>query len=431
VKETENKYFLNLLPYNARRFFANWNLRFYEKYAFPDIVSLDNPLNNPTQFLVTKQVIKDTSQRMGRKINLVITAVGTGAIVDLVEKDREELQEYIQSITLTDLKDFDLNRWKLLSDSGIELKKEIGNLLQSRFIEKLHGDLFYGNELFGDFPNRFVYKKKGHFYDIWLRVYTKDRLPKLIKPVVKTMLRSIYYRNKFPEIFTPSIGKILRFQISFKRRVFDRELEYFYQRYPDNSIIAIADSSYPILYYMYEQLPPKGALLFHDYGFFSRENLHLIENFLRPDNQNNQFVRNYYGEFTTDPSFDYTYYKISNQVKKLSIKKTVERVSQVTGQSPILVNLDGEERTADFFLEIIRERFQVWNIQENVDISDSVVNYVNGLKKQMDLLEETLANIYNSITPQLNENYQLTIKKILLGYFNDDDHRFLTIEIQK
>jgi len=425
------KKYLNLLPYNPKRFFANWNLQFYRNHEYDDIASLDSAENNPTQFGVTRQVIIETAKRLNRKINLVITAVGTGSIVDIIEKETDELAQYIDSITLTDIRDINLERWKRLNQSEIVLKKLTGNILSSSFIETLKGDMFYGNELFGDIPNRFIYKKKNKLYDIWLRVYPYNRLPISLEKQMKKILSGIYYKNRFPKTFTPELGKILGFDIAFKWRIFNRELEYFYEDYPDDAIIAIADSGYEVLFYLYEQLGKKGTILFHDYGFFLPENPHLIRNFLRPDNQNNPFVRNYYGEFTTDPSFDFLFYKLKNHVHNISIRKTTERVSEVTGIPKELVNLDGGEREADFFTGVINERLQVWDIEKSAGIERIIIDYVISLKSKTTDIEKTIHDIDSALDFRLSDDQKITIRKILLGYFNDDDHRFLTIEINK
>ena len=314
---------------------------------------------------------------------------------------------------------------------GTALKKKIGNILESNFVDSLSGDMFYGNELFGDIPNRFIYKNKNRLYDIWIRTYSKNRLPKLIEKTVKNILQKIYYKNSFPEIFTPDIGKLLAFDIALKRPIFNRELEYHYQNYPDKSIIAIADGAFEVLSNIYERIPRKGTILFHDYGFFLPENRHLIENFLRPDNVNNPFVRNYYGEFTTDPSFDFLYYKFINYVNKISIKKTVDRVSEITNTPSLLINLDGDERKVTYFIDLIRERFEKWNITEKESIGGIVNDYINGVKTGNPDVDNVVLDINEKLNNTLSEDRKLTIKKILLGYFNDDDHRFLTIEINK
>lgn len=290
--------------------------------------------------------------------------------------------------------------------------------------------MFYGNELFGDIPNRFVYKNNNKLYDIWIRYYSKNILPPIIEKQVKNIMKKIYYKNEFPDIFTPEIGKLLLFEIAFKRRIFSPEVEYYYRLYPNDSIFAIADASYEVLFFLYEQLKNKGTILFHDYGFFSLENLHLIQNFLRKDNTNNEFVRNYYGEFTTDPSFDFTYNKLNKVVTKIEIKKTVEFVSKITNTPIELVNLDGEERKAGFFYDLIKERFQVWKITYEKFYPEIDI-YVKELKNKNNLLEETIKKVNEKTNNSLTENNLLTIRKILLGYFNDDDHRFLTIRIEK
>src|SRR5205085_2086512 len=112
-------------------------------------------------------------------------------------------------VTLTDIRDINLERWKGINLSEIVLKKQIGNILSSRFIETLNGDMFYGNELFGDIPNRFIYKKNNKFYDFWMRVYSANRLPESLEKKMREILSRIYYNNKFPKTFTPELGKIL------------------------------------------------------------------------------------------------------------------------------------------------------------------------------------------------------------------------------
>jgi hypothetical protein len=426
------KTYLNFLPYNPKKLFANWNLQFYKKYNF-DIASLDDAETNPTQFIVTKNVIKETSEKMKRRIDLVITAVGTGAIVDSIEKELDFLEPYLNSITLTDLKDIDLSRWGLINDSSIVLKKQIGSLTDINFISELSGDMFYGNELFGDIPNRFVYKNNGKLYDIWIKAYSKtaiERLPELIEKEVKNILKSIYYKGVFPKIFTPEIGKLLSFDIAFKRRIFSKEIEYYYRNYPDDCIIAISDEAYQVLFFLYEQVKENGTVLFHDYGFFSPENLHLIENFLRKDNDND-FVRNYYGEFTTDPSFDYAYSKLKPFVMDISIKKTVDLVSQISNIPKELVSLDGFERKSEFFIELITERFEAWKKNYDKNFLVKVIQkYIKDLKDNTANLDETI-NFINKEVKELSEDNLLTIRKILMGYFNEDDHRFLTIRISK
>jgi hypothetical protein len=425
------KRYLNFFPYNPRKFFANWNLQFYKNHRFDDIASLDSAVNNPTQFGVTRQVIIETSLRLQRRIDLVITAVGTGSIVDLIEKDVDELSRYINSVTLTDLRDINLERWKLINQSEIVLKKQIGNILSSAFIETLKADMFYGNELFGDIPNLFVYKKNNKLYIFRIRAYSPTRLPVSLEKKMKEILAGIYYRNKFPKTFTPELGKILSFDILFKRRIFSHELEYYYEGYPDDSVIAIADSAYEVLFYLYERLSKKGTILFHDYGFFLPENPHLIKNFLRKDNRNNPFVRNYYGEFTTDPSFDYLYYKLKPFVNHISIRKTADRVSEITGTPKELVNLDGPERDTGFFTELLNERLDTWNIGRTTVIVRPVFDYIEALKNETTAVDKSVSEINQALNNRLSEDQMLTVKKILLGYFNDDDHRFLTIEINK
>lgn len=431
-KIVSKKTYLNFFPYNPKRLFANWNLEFYKKYTF-DIASLDDAETNPTQFVVTKNVIKETSEKMKRRIDLIITAVGTGAIVDSIEKDISELEPYLNSITLTDLKDIDLSKWKIINQSSIVLKKKIGSLTDTLFISELTGDMFYGNELFGDIPNRFVYKNNGKIYDIWIKAYSKtaiEKLPDLIEKEVKNILKSIYYKGVFPEIFTPEIGKLLSFDIAFKRRIFSKEIEYYYRNYPDDCIIAISDEAYKVLFYLYEQVKENGTVLFHDYGFFSPENLHLIENFLRKDNDN-EFVRNYYGEFTTDPSFDYAYYKLKPVVMDMSIRKTVDLVSEISKIPKELVSLDGFERKPEFFIDLIKERLDIWNKNYyETGLVKVIEQYVKDLKLNKSNIEETLALI-NKEVKELSESNLLTIRKILMGYFNDDDHRFLTIRMSK
>lgn len=427
---TINKKYLNFIPYNPKTLFANWNIQFYKNYKFDDIASLDAAVNNPVQFEVTKDVIIETSKRINRSIDLVITAVGTGAIVDLIEKNIEDLAPFINSITLTDLKDIDLNRWKKINYTKIILKKKIGDLLNHNFIKELSGDMFYGNELFGDIPNRFIYKNNDKLYDIWVRTYSPNPLPQIVEEKVKNILSSIYYKNKFPEIFSPEIGKILKFDIAFKRRIFSKEVEYYYREYPNNSIFAISDETYYILFHLYEQLKSGGTILYHDYGFFSPANLHLIQNFLREDNQNNHFIRNYYGEFTTEPSFDYAYGKLKNIVNNISITKTLERVSKVTGTPKEIVNLDGDIRNADFFINLISERLEAWKYKNSDNWKPLIVKYVDDIKNNSASIDDVLIEL-EKILNLNNESFLLTIKKILLGYFNDDDHRFLTIEINK
>jgi hypothetical protein len=423
--------YLNLIPYNPQKFFANWNLQFYKNHQYEDIATLDSAVNSPTQFVVTRQVIIETSQRLNRKINLVITAVGTGSIVDIIEKNVDELCQYIDSITLTDIRDIDLKRWQGINLSEIVLKKQIGNILSSSFIETLKADMFYGNELFGDIPNRFIYKKNNKLYNFRMKIYSKNRLPISLEKKMKEILSGIYFKNRFPKTFTPELGKILSFEPVFKSRIFNRELEYFYEGYPDNSIIAIADSAYEVLFYLYQQLTKKGTILFHDYGFFLPENPHLIQNFLREDNQNNPFVRNYYGEFTTDSSFDFLFYKLKNYVTAISIRKTADRVSEVTGIPKELVNLDGGERDAAFFIEMINERLDVWKIGRTINIVKIVFEYTESLKSETAEVDKTVEEINNALSNGLSEDQKLSVKKILLGYFNEDDHRFLTIEINK
>lgn len=350
--------------------------------------------------------------------------------MDLIEKNLESLEPFINSITLTDLKDIDLNRWKLINQSKIILKKKIGNLLDKTFIKELSGDFFYGNELFGDIPNRFVYKNNDKLYDIWVRAFSPNVLPSLVEKEVKKILWSIYYKAEFPKIFSPEIGKILRFDIAFKRRIFSKEVEFYYRDYPNNSIFAISDEAYYTLFFLYEQLKYGGTILYHDYGFFSPANLHLIENFLRSDNENNHFVRNYYGEFTTEPSFDYAYGKLEKFVNHISIRKTLERVSEVTGTPKELVNLDGEIRTEEFFIDLIKERFEVWKYDTQNDWQSIIKDYISDINNNTADIDLTMAKI-KQIANITDEDNLLTIRKILLGYFNDDDHRFVTIEINK
>lgn len=427
---SEKKY-LNFIPYNPKTLFANWNIEFYKNYKFDDIASLDAAVNTPVQFDVTKDVIIKTSKRLERSIDLVITAVGTGAIVDLIEKNIDELESYINSITLTDLKDIDLSRWVKINNSKIILKKKIGDLLNHNFIKELSADMFYGNELFGDIPNRFVYKNNNKLYDIWVRAYSPNPLPKIIEEKVKIILSSIYYKNKFPKIFSPEIGKILKFDIAFKRRIFSKEVEFYYKDYPNNSIFAISDETYYILFYLYEKLKKGGTILYHDYGFFSPANIHLIHNFLRADNENNHFIRNYYGEFTTEPSFDYAYGKLENSVNKISVIKTLERVSEVTKTPKELVNLDGDIRDDNFFITLIQERLELWGYSYHIKCNDIVKKYIEDLKTNNYIDLDNILLELKTLFDIDNENYLLTLKKILLGYFNDDDHRFLTIEINK
>lgn len=424
------KHYLNFIPYNPKTLFANWNIQFYRNYKFDDIASLDAAVNNPVQFEVTKDVIINTSKNMNKSIDIVITAVGTGAIVDLIEKNLDDLEPYINSITLTDLKDIDLNRWNKINQTKILLKKKIGDLLDHKFIKELKADMFYGNELFGDIPNRFIYKNNDKLYDIWVRAYSPNPLPQIVEEKVKKILSSIYYKNKFPKIFSPEIGKILRFDIAFKRPIFSKEVEYYYRDYPNNSIFAISDETYYILFYLYEQLKHGGTILYHDYGFFSPANLHLIHNFLREDNENNHFIRNYYGEFTTEPSFDYAYGKLKDYVTNIEITKTLERVAKVTNTPKELVNLDGEVRESDFFIELIKERLEYWKCINNNDWHGLIVDYIKDLKNKCQNLDVVLEDL-KQVLNMNNDDYMLTIKKILLGYFNDDDHRFLTIQINK
>ena len=426
---TDEKRYLNFIPYNPKVLFANWNLEFYKTHKF-EIASLDDAVNNPVQFAVTQDVIKKTSERLNRSIDLIVTAVGTGAIVDLIEKNIDYLEQYINSITLTDLKDIDLSKWKIINQSKIILKKKIGNILKKSFIKELSGDMFYGNELFGDIPNRFVYKNNGKLYDIWVRAYSPNTMPPLVEKRVKEILTSIYYKEVFPDVFDPEIGKILKFDIAFKRRIFSREVEYYYRDYPDNCIFAISDDTYQVLFYLYEQLKYGGSILYHDYGFFSPTNLHLIENFLRDDNDENHFVRNYYGEFTTEPSFDYAYGKLKDYVKHISIRKTLERVSEVNNTPKELVNLDGDVRKAHFFINMIKERFLYWDY-EVANNWDYIVNeYIEDIKNGNPDLDQTMNLISEKIAILTDDNL-ITIRKILMGYFNDDDHRFLSIEINK
>ncbi|MFN8673177.1 MAG: hypothetical protein U0457_13995 [Candidatus Sericytochromatia bacterium] len=423
--------YLNFLPYNPKKLFGNWNYQFYKNYDF-DISSLDSADNFPTQFFVTKQKIKETFERQEKKIHLVITAVGTGSIVDLIEQHLDELENYIQTITLTDLKDINLNRWNKINNSQIVLKKQIGDITNIAFIQSLSGDMFYGNELFGDIPNRFIYKNNDKYYDIWIRAYSPNNMPKIIEKQMRNILKGIYYKNKFPDVFTPEIGKILSFDIALKRRIFSYEINNFYQDYPNDCIIAVPDVAYRLLFEIYQTLNKRGTILFHDYGFFSQENLHLINNFLNRANTENPFVRNYYGEFTTDPAFDFIYHKLKVGVKNISIKKTAELVSNITNTPLPLVNLDGSERTKDFFLELIKERFEVWNIKFEIKSLELIIEeFINSLKNNtcdFDFFTKKLNQVVNNI---LNESHIITIKKILLGYFNDDDHRFITIEINK
>lgn len=418
------------MPYNPKEFFANWNLQFYKNFKFDDIASLDAAVNNPVQFEVTQDVIIKTSQRIGRSIDLTVTAVGTGAIVDLIEKNIDKLENYINSITLTDLKDIDLTRWKIINQSKIILKKKIGNILEKKFIEQLSADMFYGNELFGDIPNRFVYKNNGKLYDIWIRAFSPNQMPPLVEKEVRDILWSIYYKGVFPEVFTPEIGKILKFDIAFKRRIFSKEVQYYYRDYPDNAIFAISDDTYYVLFYLYQQLKYGGTILYHDYGFFSPANLHLIQNFLRSDNEKNHFVRNYYGEFTTEPSFDYAYGKLKDNVKNISILKTLERVSEVTDTPKELVNLDGEIRDEEFFINLIKERFFYWSYEVTEDWEPIIVEYIKAIRNGNADLDKTI-KVFSDKLSILTEDNILTIRKILMGYFNDDDHRFLSIEINK
>lgn len=424
-----NRY-INFIPYNPKKLFANWNFNFYSEYNFDSIASLDSAVSFPTQFFITKEKIKETSKRQERKINLVIAAVGTGSIVDLIENSLEELQEYIASITLTDLRDIDLARWKKINNSEIVLKKQIGDITNPAFIQTLSADMFYGNELFGDVGNRFIYKNNDKYYDIWIKAYSKNRMPKLIEKQMKNILFKIYYLNKFPDIFTPEIGKILSFDIAFKRRIFSYQIKYFYQLYPNDFIIPVADTAYEILWHLYQSLSNRGTILFHDYGFFAPENLHLIENFAKYED--NDFVRNYYGEFTTDPSFDYAYHKLKPSVKSISISKTSDLVSKIINIPTQLVNLDGYEREASFFIDLIRERFSVWKFTEEKNIEPIINNFIATIKKDFKASVDLFVEEINaSVNNKMSEQNILTIKKILLGFFNDDDHRFLSIELNK
>ncbi|MEK7432917.1 MAG: hypothetical protein AABZ74_07285 [Cyanobacteriota bacterium] len=423
--------YINFIPYNPKKLFGNWNHQFYKTHNFDSIASLDSAENFPTQFYITKEKIKETFLRMERKINLVITAVGTGSIVDLIEKDLDELEPYISSITLTDLRDINLEKWKTINNSEIVLKKQIGDITTIEFIQTLSGDMFYGNELFGDIPNRFIYKKNNKYYDIWIKAYSPNKMPKIIETQMKNILYSIYYKNKFPEIFTPEIGKILAFDIAIKRRIFSYEINHYYQFYPNDFIIAVSDTAYRILFELYERLNKKGTILFHDYGFFAKENIHLIENFANSNNKNNEFVRNYYGEFTTDPSFDFLYHKLKVAVKNISIRKTADLVSEITNTPKPLVNLDGQERDSSFFIKIIRERFEAWKIEEKESIENILNDFVLALKNNSCDFDFFTNKINECTGNNLDINKNLTIKKILLGYFNDDDHRFLSIEINK
>lgn len=426
-----NRY-LNFIPYNPKRLFANWNFNFYSEYNFDSIASLDSAVSFPTQFFITKEKIKETSKRQEKKINLVITAVGTGSIVDLIEKDLDELQEYISTITLTDLRDIDLTRWKKINNSEVVLKKQIGNITDPAFIQSLSGDMFYGNELFGDIANRFIYKNNNKYYDIWIRAYSENRMPKLIEKQMKKLLFNIYYLNKFPDVFTPEIGKILAFDIAFKRRIFSYEIDYFYQLYPNDFIIPVADSAYEVLWHLYQRLSNRGTILFHDYGFFAQENLHLIENFAK--HEDNDFVRNYYGEFTTDPSFDYAYHKLKHSVKNISIRKTADLVSKIINIPTQLVNLDGHEREASFFIDLIKDRFDVWKLIEEKNIKPIIDKFIATLKNNFNTnvnVDNFVIEINHCVNNKMSEQNILTIKKILLGFFNDDDHRFLSIELNK
>jgi hypothetical protein len=435
--------YLNTIPINPKKFFGNWNKEFYKKYDFEDIITLDNPENVPVQFSILKEQVKEVSLNLDRKIHLTIIALGSGSIVDNILNDIDYFKQYIKSITLSDLREINLQKWDKFLDYGIKIDYISGDLFDSSFVKKLKSDFFYANELLGDIPNRFVYKENNHLYDIRLCIYSKNRLPKLIEKEVKKIIRSIYYKKKFPEVFTPEIGKLFSFDAVYKRRIFNKELEYYFRLYPDKSIFAISDESIFLIYNLYEQLNKGGKILLNDYGFFSFENLHLIQNFLREDNKNNHFVRNYYGEFTTDPALELMFFRLKKIVKNITINKTVDLLSKILKYPRELINLDGPYRDEKFFFEKIKERFNFWNINYSEEKLLLIIKeYIDELKKifannNWDIylnkakeLASSKVKILNNEN-KLSEGKLITLEKILLGFFNDDDHRFLTTIVEK
>jgi len=424
------KYF-NFVPYSPRRLFSNWNVAFYKTCDYDDILSLDT-VENPIQFIITKDRIIKTSQRLNRKINLVITAFGTGAILKTIENNFSELENYLNSITLTDIRDIDLEKWTFLN-SLVKIKKQIGDITNPDFVKTLNGDMFYGNELLEDIPNRFIFKADDKLFDIWIRAYSKNNLPPFIRKTLKKALFNIYYLGKLPPKFSPELGKIFSFDIAHARRVRDKDLEDIYEEYPNNSFISIAEGASNLLFELYKQIPKGGTILFHDYGFFSPENLHLIKNMLRENNPENSIIKNNYGEFTTNSSYDFLYQKLKKNVSKITIKKTIEHISNLTNIPQEIINLDAENIEIDFmfFVELIKERFQIWEMEEACNIKNIIKDYVDNLKQNKISIDRTLEQINFCVNDILTQNQKETLKKILLGYFNNDNHRFLTIEIEK
>ena len=378
--------------------------------------------------MITKDRVRQTSDRLNRKIHLLITAVGTGSIVDTIQKELPDLKSYIGKITLSDLRDIDLSRWPAFEENGISLGKQIGNITDIDFLETLKADMIYGNELFGDLPIRFVSKQKSRLYDIWLRAYTKDPLHHTISGFLKNLIKKVEKEADFPKGFTPELGKILRFDIAFRNRIRNRGMETIHELYPDSCIFAVTEYANDILLALYENLPEDGCLLFHDYGFFSQENLHLIKNFLRPDNDN-LFVRNYYGEFTTDPAFDYVYTKLRNKFTDFNIKKTTDLLHEITGIPSPLINLDGPQRDASFFIKMLKERFQVWETKFDEKFALVIEKYIQDIKSGSTDVEAVVNSVCGYLEDEMWPARKQTINKILSGYFNDDDHRFLTLEI--
>ncbi|GIW21075.1 MAG: hypothetical protein KatS3mg068_0082 [Candidatus Sericytochromatia bacterium] len=437
--------YFNLIPINPKKFFGNWNREFYKIYNFEDIITLDDPENLSIQFEILKNQVKEISNNLERKIDITILALGSGSIVNNILKNIDFFKDYISSITLSDLKEVNIKRWENFSDYNIKINCISGNLLDENFIKSFKTDLFYANELLGDLPNRFVYKQNGHLYDIRLGIYSQNRLPKLIKKEVKKVIKSIYYKGIFPKIFTPEIGKLLSFDIVYKRRIFNKELEYYFRLYPDNSVFAICDDAIFLIHNLYKQLNKDGKILLNDYGFFSFENLHLIHNFLREDNKNNNFVRNYYGEFTTEPALELMFFRLKKVVKNINITKTIDLLSKIINFPRELINLDGDNRNEIFFYEKILERLNYWKINYTNDVIFKIISeYIIELKEiffdnnwqdyleKVKILAKLKVNEINlTLNNKISEERKITLEKILLGFFNDDDHRFLTIIIEK
>src|SRR5690606_8136336 len=120
------------------------------------------------------------------------------------------------------------------------------------------------------------------------------------------------------------------------------------------------------------------------------------------------------------------------EVSEISLKKTVSRVSELSGIPEPLVNLDGQENRDHLLLsDIIRELYTAWGLTVPKELDSLLSEYTENLQNGINSADMTVKKLSSLGENKPGQNQQQSLYRALGGCFNYDDHRFLTLEIEK